>query len=167
MRKMHLLGDLFLLAGLSFVVAAAVAARPDTAGRAVEGGRLPNGATARLGTTRLRHGDGLVFAAYVPDGRSLVTASKDKTVRLWDLATGREVRRFVRGGTPPARDVPSPGAGRNGAAAGGGPMTANSVLIDPIDVAALSRDGSRIAVAEGRSVCLWEKVSGTNGTRIS
>ena len=30
-----------------------------------------------------------------PDGRHVVSGSDDKTVRLWDLATGQEVRRFT------------------------------------------------------------------------
>jgi dipeptidyl aminopeptidase/acylaminoacyl peptidase len=31
---------------------------------------------------------------FTPDGKSLVTASGDKTVRLWDVTSAREVRRF-------------------------------------------------------------------------
>src|SRR5262249_31773297 len=29
-----------------------------------------------------------------PDGRTLIAASRDRTVRLWDVTTGRELRRF-------------------------------------------------------------------------
>ncbi len=152
MRKMYLLGDLFLVAGLSFVVGAADAARPDTDGRAVEGGRLPNGATARLGSTRLRHGDLVYFAVYLPDGKSLLTASNDKTVRLWDLATGRELRRFIRGETKSERNGHQPGPGRSAAGSPGGRMTVDSTATASVGVAALSRDGSHVAAAEGRSV---------------
>jgi WD40 repeat protein len=33
--------------------------------------------------------------AVTPDGRYVVSGSADNTVRLWDLATGQEVRRFT------------------------------------------------------------------------
>src|SRR5262245_4108522 len=59
--------------------------RPDPA--AVPGERLPAGAIARMGTTQLRHGDAVYFAAYTPDGKALLTAGKDRTVRLWDLGS--------------------------------------------------------------------------------
>src|SRR5262249_48558244 len=62
-------------------------ARQDRAG--VPDGHLPVGAVARMGSTRLRHGDAVSFAAYTPDGKALVTAGRDQMVRLWDLATGK------------------------------------------------------------------------------
>src|SRR5262249_31338930 len=70
---------------------------------------LPGGAGARKGSTPLPHGDAVSFAAYTPDGQALVTAGRDKVVRLWDLATGQEVRRFAwaegeQGGKPEPPD---------------------------------------------------------------
>jgi WD40 repeat protein len=56
------------------------------------GDPLPEGAVARLGTTRLRPG-GLVSAlAFTPDGKQLVTANHVTGVHVWDTATGKELR---------------------------------------------------------------------------
>jgi WD40 repeat protein len=42
--------------------------------------------------------DGALRAAsFSPDGRTVVTASKDGTARLWDVATGTELRRLTHG----------------------------------------------------------------------
>src|SRR5262249_61095609 len=39
------------------------------------------------------HADGVYSVVFAPNGKSLLTASGDKTVRHWDL-TGREIRTF-------------------------------------------------------------------------
>jgi RNA polymerase sigma factor (sigma-70 family) len=63
------------------------------------GDLLPPGALARLGTERFRHTHTVRSVAYSPDGKLLVSASWDRTVRLWEVATGKELRRFpVPGG---------------------------------------------------------------------
>src|SRR5262249_32763791 len=61
-----------------------------------QGDPLPVGALARLGTTRLRHGAEVTFVAFGADGKTLVTASPDSTIRLWDLTKRTEIRRFTR-----------------------------------------------------------------------
>jgi WD40 repeat protein len=156
MRTLRIPAYLLLAVGLLW--RGSVAAALD--GRSSEDRPLPIGATARLGTTRLRHADALVFAAYMPDGRSLVTASKDRTVRLWELATGREVRRYIRTGAASGGDGKEPRPERKPPDMAAGRMTSLAAVSTPVTVAALSRDALYVAVAEGRSVCLWETGTG-------
>jgi RNA polymerase sigma factor (sigma-70 family) len=54
---------------------------------------LPAGAVARLGTLRFRHGDPIRRIAIGTDGTSILSAA-GKAVYVWDLAIGKERRRF-------------------------------------------------------------------------
>src|SRR5262244_1534646 len=58
------------------------------------GDPLPEGAVARVGTSRLRHGQMVIGIAYAPDGKTVATGGWDNLVRVWDVATGRQVRQF-------------------------------------------------------------------------
>src|SRR5262249_35376096 len=58
------------------------------------GDLLPEGALARLGTVRFRHADFVSLVAFLPDSKNLVSVGNDQTVRLWDVATGKEMKRF-------------------------------------------------------------------------
>jgi RNA polymerase sigma factor (sigma-70 family) len=56
----------------------------------LHGDPLPEGAIARLGTTRFRHVQAAALA-FTADGKSLLTCG-DRTVRFWDPASGRLLR---------------------------------------------------------------------------
>jgi RNA polymerase sigma factor (sigma-70 family) len=58
------------------------------------GDLLPFGASARLGTVRLRHGDTVSSVAYAPDGKTIATGGGDEIVRLWEAATGKPIGIF-------------------------------------------------------------------------
>src|SRR5260370_31925413 len=58
------------------------------------GDPLPPGAIARLGTVRWRARIACCLA-YSRDGKVLATGNSDFTIRLWDPATGEEIRRFT------------------------------------------------------------------------
>ena len=55
---------------------------------------LPKGALLRLGTLNLHHNGSAINVVFAPDGKSLVSSGNDHLVRLWDAATGKEIRRF-------------------------------------------------------------------------
>jgi WD40 repeat protein len=55
------------------------------------GDPLPAGAVARMGTLRLRHGNLVTAVVYSPDGKFVAAGGHDRTVRLWDPKTGKEL----------------------------------------------------------------------------
>ncbi len=87
---------------------AAAAAEPDTARAAPartdrHGDPLPDGAVARLGTVRWRHGYHIGRLVYSPDGRMIAATGFGQAVTLWDTASGRLVHKF------PLQSQPSSG----------------------------------------------------------
>jgi WD40 repeat protein len=121
---------------------------------AIDDKPLPNGAIARMGSTLLRHGDAVSFAAYTPDGKSLATAGRDKVVRLWDLATEKMIRSFPWDGIENGKSEPI---------ANGADQKWEQQFWDELarsSQAALSTDGKIVAASRGGAVRLWETDSG-------
>ena len=104
---------------------------------------LPDHVTRVLGVGRLRHGDKVNSLAYSPDGGRLASASKDGTVRVWDVGNGRE-RLAYRGheGDKPAADAKEK-------------VVPNS----PVAVA-YSPDGGWIASAGLTEIHVWDATTG-------
>jgi RNA polymerase sigma factor (sigma-70 family) len=59
------------------------------------GDPLPDGTLVRMGTVRFRHAEGVTCCTFSPDGKTLISGGHDYTLRLWDAATGKELRRFL------------------------------------------------------------------------
>ena len=59
------------------------------------GDELPQGAIARLGTSRWHHSDGCRRVAFVGAGESLITAGFDGAVHQWEVPTGRKLHTYA------------------------------------------------------------------------
>jgi WD40 repeat protein/beta-lactamase regulating signal transducer with metallopeptidase domain len=123
------------------------------------GDPLPAGALARLGTTRLRHDGDVAFVFFGSDGKTLLTAGQDNTIRLWNLADGKEVRRFVR--PKPEAQPPQKGNRRLDVR----DVSINRMMTEATNngggfCVAVSSDGKTLAAAGGNVVQLWDIETG-------
>ena len=91
---------------------------------------LPAHVARIFGDPRLKHGHFVRSVAYSPDGTKLATASRDGSVKIWDLANGHELIAFHGHG---AEDV---------------------------HAAQFSPDGKKIASAGGNTIKIWDPATG-------
>jgi RNA polymerase sigma factor (sigma-70 family) len=151
------------------------------------GDPLPPGALARLGTVRFRLGGWGESVTFTQDGKELVTAGLGSYPRLWDGATGRELRQF---GQPPLSSARCATVSPDGATLASGHddgtirlwETATGKQLHSFQNAALaitalafSPDGKRIASAsqidwpprgQVNPVRLWDVATGTEVLRF-
>src|SRR5262245_51958854 len=117
------------------------------------------------------HTDPVYAVAYSPDGKSLITGGFDNTVRLWDTATRKEIKKFeghanlvlavapspdgkqVLSGsldkTAKLWDYPKPGPAKD--------LTANPGAVHAL---VLKPDGKQAAAASGNAVKVWDLDAG-------
>jgi WD40 repeat protein len=127
----------------------------------LQGDPLPEGAIARLGTTRMRHGEPVGLVKFMQDGKSLLTLAGDGFVRVWDSATGKELRRFR---IIPEQNVENMMMGGGWGMVGGGMVFFRQMNLQGM---AISPDGGVLSVVgyDG-SLHLWDTIAGKELRKI-
>ncbi len=102
---------------------------------------LPPHVSRVLGVSRLRHGDRVNAIAYSPDGQRIASASKDGTVKVWDLGNGRELLTY-RGHFDDDEPV------------------TEKVNVMRVPGVAFAPDGKTVASSGRRDIHIWDATTG-------
>jgi WD40 repeat protein len=131
-------------------------------------GRIWDVASGEVIQTAPRHARDIIATAFTPDGRTLVTASKDKTARFWDAATGAAIGEVIRHDgwvntlalTPDGRAVLTGSDDRTGrlwSVPDGSPLTPPLRHTQSVKGVAISPDGRLLlTTGEDATAQLWE-----------
>jgi eukaryotic-like serine/threonine-protein kinase len=135
------------------------------------GGQLWDVATMRPKAGRMQHESRVRLVAFSPDGKSILTASNDKTARLWDAATLAPIGRIYRHQGPIEDGVITPD-GRT-VLTTGGDYTAKAWALEteshtwtraeyqkPGGAVAFSPDGRFFLTASEREMHVWDLATG-------
>jgi hypothetical protein len=74
-------------------VSAPTQSTPSSAPSRKEARELPDGCLRQLGEVRVLGGGHVLALAFAPDGKTLVAGSWDSKLYMWDVSTGKELRR--------------------------------------------------------------------------
>jgi WD40 repeat protein len=120
----------------------------------------------------LKHEDGVSSARFSPDSQQVVTGSWDKTARLWDAVTGKQIGEPMKheGGVSSAQFSPDgqrvvtaslDNTARLWDAATGKSIGEPMKHEDDVSSAQFSRDGQRVVTASlDKTVRLWDAATG-------
>jgi TPR repeat protein len=121
---------------------------------------------------RSGHGDRVQFAAYSPDGTRIVTASHDKTARIWDARTGAQLavlsghgsRVYTAAYSPDGTCIVTASQDKTARiwdAHTGAQLAVLSGHGDAVGFAAYSPDGTRIVTASNdKTARIWDARTG-------
>ncbi|MCI0639450.1 MAG: WD40 repeat domain-containing protein [Gemmataceae bacterium] len=125
------------------------------------GDPLPDGALVRLGSTRWRHGAVIAYTLHAPDGQTVITASTDGVIRVWDARSGRHLRSFGQAWNPVGGD-------EGQFHASDGPNAAVMMPKVILNALALSKDGKLLAAGtSGGQLTIWNVATGQDRVKTT